>query len=254
MIRLVIVAMVAVFMTRTTSHAADTDANAKPPVADKPSSPSAKKPKNNYPWKTGIVTTMFYIGEDASKSSAWDENWVKSNHGKDSPDDRNGYSTGSHASTINPFYVALPFNDLAHPDKAKIYVPSSWQLPAKDGKPVSACQHRWVEIKSEDEVGRVCYAQWEDVGPNGDNHAEYVFGSERPDKGGAGLDVSPAVAQYLGLNNQTQLGHTRWRFVDAEDIPPGAWLKLDEEAILYSAMHHGSAGATSTEKTQASDH
>jgi len=207
-----------------------------------------KKPKNNYPWKTGIYTTMFWIGEGGSslsntdnKASSFDANWVDSNHGTDNPNDRNGYSAGSHASTVNPFYVALPFNDLVYPDKARQWLPAGWHRPNKDGKPVSACKDRWVEIKAEDGSGHVCYAQWEDVGPLRYDHAEYVFGSERPDTyTRAGLDVSPAVADYLNLNGQKH-PMTRWRFVDDEDVQPGQWLKLDEQAVIYDALHHKSA-------------
>ncbi len=144
------------------------------------------KSKLVYPWKENIVTTMFYIGEDSSSSSAWNEKWAQSNHGKD----------------------------------------------------------RWVEVKSTG--GHVCYAQWEDVGPYGNDHAEYVFGPERPDGNQAGLDVSPAVAQYLGLGDEPQPAHTKWRFVDAEDVPPGAWLKYDEQAVIYTAMHAGTASGPST--------
>jgi hypothetical protein len=133
---------------------------------------------------------------------------------------------------VNPFYVALPFNDLAHPDKARDWVPRSWHRPNLDGKQVSACKDRWVCVKSAS--GRSCYAQWEDVGPNGSDHAEYVFGTDRPD--GAGLDVSPAVAQYLGLNNDAK-AVTSWRFVDDQDVPPGQWLKYDEQAVIYTALH-----------------
>ncbi len=202
------------------------------------------KSKNTYPWKTGIYTTMFYIGEGASsisstdnRASSFDENWVDSNRGTDNPYDRNGYASGSHASTVNPFYVALPFNDLAFPDKAREWLPAGWHRPPKDGKQVSACKDRWVEIKTEDGSGHICYAQWEDVGPLRYDHAEYVFGPERPDTyTRAGLDVSPAVAQYLGID-QDKRATTRWRFVDDEDVPPGAWLKYEEQAVIYEALH-----------------
>jgi len=204
--------------------------------------------KNTYPWKINIYTTMFYIGEGGSSisptnnvGSSWDANWMDSNRGSDNPNDRNGYASGSHASTVNPFYVALPFNDLVYPDKAREWLPAGWHRPNKDGKPVSACKDRWVEIKTEDGSGHVCYAQWEDVGPLRYDHAEYVFGPERPDTyTKAGLDVSPAVAQYLGMNEDKH-PMTRWRFVDDEDVPPGLWLKLDEQAVIYDALHHKSA-------------
>jgi len=202
-----------------------------------------KTPKpSSYPWKMGIITTMFYIGEGGSsisatdnKASSWDEQWVRTNHGTDDPNDRNGFASADHASTVNPFYIALPFNDLAFPDKAREYVPRAWHRPNEDGKPVSACKDRWVCIKNAN--GRVCYAQWEDVGPLRYDHAEYVFGEERPDTyTRAGLDVSPAVAQYLGID-ENRRAITSWRFVDDEEVPPGQWLKYDEQAVIFTAMH-----------------
>jgi hypothetical protein len=200
----------------------------------------ARKEKNTYPWKTGIFTTKFWIGEGGSAisstdnvASAWDENWRSSNSGSDNPYNRSGYAPADHAPTVNPFYVALPFNDLADPEKARRWLPPGWYRPPKDGKQVSACKDRWVEIKNSD--GRICFAQWEDVGPLESDHAEYVFGPERPEVlTRAGLDVSPAVAQYLGLGES---GYTSWRFVDDEDVLPGKWLTYDELALLYAAMH-----------------
>ncbi len=202
-----------------------------------------RRTKNFYPWKTGIITTMFYIGEGdtpishtTNVQSSWDEDWLSNNHGTDSPYNRNGYASGNHASTLNPFYVALPFNDLAFPDKARRWLPSGWYRRPEDGKQVSACKDRWVEIKNQ--RGDYCYAQWEDVGPLNYSDAEYVFGEERPNGLGdnhAGLDVSPAVAQYLGVDGKNRI--TSWRFVDDEDVRPGAWLKLDEQAVLYTALH-----------------
>jgi hypothetical protein len=199
-----------------------------------------RKPKNTYPWKLDIITTVFWIGEGGSSisstdnvASAWDPNWRTSNRGTDTPNDRDGYLPGSHIAMVNPFYVALPFNDLAFPDKARRWVPANWFRPSKGGKQVSACQGRWVEIKNAQ--GETCYAQWEDVGPLRYDHAEYVFGPERPDTyTHAGLDVSPAVAQYLNIDGKNRL--TRWRFVDDADVVPGAWLKYDEEAVLFNAI------------------
>jgi hypothetical protein len=205
---------------------------------------TSRKRKNVYPWKLNIITTIFWIGEGSTPissttnvESSWDEDWRANNHGSDSPNDRNGYASGSHASTLNPFYVALPFNDLAFPDKTRRWLPDGWYRRARDGKQVSACKDRWVEIKNS--RGDICYAQWEDVGPLRYDHAEYVFGPERPIGLGddhAGLDVSPAVAEYLGIDHKDH-ATTSWRFVDDEDVRPGAWLKLDEQAVLYTALH-----------------
>jgi hypothetical protein len=52
-----------------------------------------------------------------------------------------------------------------------------------------------------------------------------VFGNERPKANlnrGAGLDVSPAVRDYLGLQ-ETDV--TDWRFVDFSEVPPGPWAR-----------------------------
>jgi hypothetical protein len=200
-----------------------------------------KRIRNYYPWKTNIITTEFWIGEGSTPissttnvASAWDEDWTYHDGGSDLPGSRDGYASKYHAATVNPFYVALPFNDLAFPDKARRWLPAGWYRPPRDGKQVSACKDRWVEIKNSQ--GDICYAQWEDVGPLRYDHAEYVFGDERPDTyTRAGLDVSPAVAKYLHIDERNR--YTRWRFVDDADVPPGEWLRYDEQAVLFNAMH-----------------
>jgi hypothetical protein len=82
------------------------------------------------------------------------------------------------------------------------------------------CKGRWIAIKFKD---RVCYAQWEDCGPFRTDHWQYVFGNERPKPNlnkGAGLDVSPAVRDYLGMNSTDV---TDWKFVDFDEVPTGPW-------------------------------
>ena len=52
---------------------------------------------------------------------------------------------------------------------------------------------------------------------------QYVFGNERPKLNlnkGAGLDVSPAVRDYLGLSDTDV---TDWRFVDFSEVSRGPW-------------------------------
>jgi hypothetical protein len=212
------------------------------PLTDFNFASTSRRYHNTYPWKTNILTTKFWIGEGSTPissttnvQSSWDEEWMQKNRGSDNPYDRNGYASGSHASTLNPFYVALPFNDLAFPDKAREWLPRGWYRPPRDGKQVSACKDRWVEIKNA--RGDICYAQWEDVGPLRYDHAEYVFGNERPTGLGddhAGLDVSPAVADYLELSDHNR--YMSWRFVDEDQVRPGAWLKLDEQAVIFTAL------------------
>ena len=65
------------------------------------------------------------------------------------------------------------------------------------------------------------------------DHSERTIGNtclaiERPKPNlnqGAGLDVSPAVRDYLGLK-QTDV--TDWRFVDFSEVPRGPWSTLGE--------------------------
>ena len=55
------------------------------------------------------------------------------------------------------------------------------------------------------------------------DHGQYVFGNERPKRNlnkGAGLDVSPAVRDFLGLK-PTDV--TDWRFVEFSEVPRGPW-------------------------------
>ena len=88
----------------------------------------------------------------------------------------------------------------------------------KEGQ--SVCKGRWVAIQH---GRRVAYAQWEDCGPFRTDHYQYVFGDDRPRPNlnqGAGLDVSPAVRDYLGIAGKDVCD---WKFVDARDVPPGPW-------------------------------
>ena len=55
-----------------------------------------------------------------------------------------------------------------------------------------------------------------------------MFWQERPKPNlnkGAGLDVSPAVRDYLGLQ-ETDV--TDWKFVDFKEVPQGPWSKLGD--------------------------
>ena len=75
------------------------------------------------------------------------------------------------------------------------------------------CKGGWIEIRH---GIRACYAQWEDVGPFNTDLGGYVFGDERPlpnPNHGAGIDVSPAVRDYLGLGS---LSLVDWRFVERQ--------------------------------------
>jgi hypothetical protein len=122
---------------------------------------------------------------------------------------------------LNPFYCARPYNDKAregHRPEAPSVVP--WFKEAYQGPAVSTCKGRWIAIRK---GNRTAYAQWEDAGPFRTDHWQYVFGNERPKPNlnkGAGLDVSPAVRDYLGLKSTDV---TDWRFVDFSEVPRGPW-------------------------------
>ena len=121
----------------------------------------------------------------------------------------------------NPFYCALPYNDKAregHRPEAPKVVP--WFKEAYRGPGNSVCKGRWVAIRK---GNRTVYAQWEDAGPFRTDNWEYVFGNERPKPNlnrGAGLDVSPAVRDYLGMQDTDV---TDWKFVESSEVPPGPW-------------------------------
>jgi len=188
------------------------------------------KAGERFPWKTEIVTTVFWIGEEPShnnpvpnRSSSWDKNWTTSYGGFDDPNPtrRSNYLPAKFTPRQNPFYCALPYNDKAregHRPEASQVVP--WFKAAYQGPGVSVCKGRWIAIRK---GNRTVYAQWEDAGPFRTDHWQYVFGTERPKPNlnkGAGLDVSPAVRDYLGLQSTDV---TDWKFVDFSEVPNGPW-------------------------------
>ena len=191
---------------------------------------SSRTSTQRYPWKTNIVTTVFWIGEQPTENnpvpnnkSSWDANWTSNYGGYDSPDSssRRNYIPVSFVPRQNPFYVALPYNDVTHgrfKPEAALVIPWFKQSFTEQGK--SVCKSRWLAIRK---GNRVCYAQWEDCGPFRTDHFQYVFQNERPKPNlnrGAGLDVSPAVRDYLGLQNTDV---TDWQFVEVRDVSPGPW-------------------------------
>jgi hypothetical protein len=192
--------------------------------------------QSRYPWKRQIVTTTFWVGETPTQnnpvpndSSCWDPHWAKNFGGNDTPATTQrtpAYIPASFIPNQNPFYIALPYNDMehgAHKAEAPQVIP--WFPKEYKGPSQSVCQGRWVAIRF---GSKVCYAQWEDAGPFCTDHWQYVFGNERPRpnlNGGAGLDVSPAVRDYLGMNNTDV---TDWKFVEFEEVPTGPWARFGE--------------------------
>ena len=89
----------------------------------------------------------------------------------------------------------------------------------------SLCAGCWIAIHYD---GKTCFAQWEDVGLWRTDDHNYVFGQSRPpntENKGAGLDVSPAVRDFLGLRSG---GLCHWRFVELHEVRPGPWKKYGD--------------------------
>jgi hypothetical protein len=198
--------------------------------------PTTSRPTlTRFPWKANIVTTVFWVGEQAGGNnpvpnfkSSWDANWTSNYGGFDNPEpsSRRNYIPVAFVPRQNPFYCALPYNDVTHGQtkpEAPLVIPWFKQYYTEPGR--SVCQHRWIAIRK---GNRTCYAQWEDCGPFRTDHFQYVFQGERPKPNlnhGAGLDVSPSVRDYLGLQ-PTDV--TDWQFVEVRDVPPGPWRTYGE--------------------------
>jgi poly(3-hydroxybutyrate) depolymerase len=180
-----------------------------------------------YPTHENILTTYFWIGEDASEEnswvsnhhSAWDEDWVNHYGGIDNPDCRNEYHPCDFTPKENPFYCALPYSDFDEngPKSNRLNVP--WYEEVDDQ--TSIIKNRWVKVIFNGKEG---YCQLQDAGPGSNDDFDYVFGNSAPihwDK--IGLDTSPAVRDYLGLDGMDQ---TNWQFIDDEDVPNGPWKEI----------------------------
>jgi hypothetical protein len=178
---------------------------------------------------TNITTTYFWVGEGASSDNAnisnspstWDEEWQQHYGGVDSPKHRNGFSPSAFKPKENPFYVALPYNDInqktsTRRESAGICRPTAVQTDAHH----SFCKNSWIAIRHN---GEIVYAQWEDAGPNGENDAAYMRGTHAPRNTfdtRAGLDVSPAVKDYLKLSDVSK---TDWVLVTPGQVQAGPW-------------------------------
>jgi hypothetical protein len=211
-----------------------------------------------YPWKTNIVTTIFWAGESATvnnpvhnRSSSWDINWSSSFGGFDNPDPgaRRGYIPAAFIPRQNPFYVALPYNDVTRgttKPEARRVIPWFRETFVKEGQ--SVCKDRWIAIRH----GRkIAYAQWSDCGPFRTDHWQYVFGNDRPKPNlnkGAGLDVSPAVRDYLGIKG---IDTTDWKFVDFKDVPPGPWSRYGDNNTFVQLSRKRNTTVAKKESTAA---
>jgi len=195
-----------------------------------------------YPWHDDIRATYFWIGESADSdnqyisnlSSAWDEDWVHHYGGVDDPKNRNQYIPSAFTPKENPFYFALPYNDFDDNGtrRTDAYDVVYWAGEKQWNDSESMLKNRWIEITKGD---KTAYAQWEDTGPFVYNDSNYVFGDASPSNDAnhdAGLDVSPAVKDYLNLLQGKNV--VSWRFVDFSDVPDGPW----KDVITTSQVFH----------------
>jgi len=174
---------------------------------------------------SNIISTVFWVGEapDASNAyitntmSAWDETWQSRFGGVDDPLNRSGYRTASFVPKENSFYFALPYNDYDESGRRKPTAKACANAGPATG---SWCKNSWIKITK---GAKVAYAQWQDVGPMLEDDYDYVFGTAAPKNtwdSKAGLDVSPATRDFLGLQDVDRVS---WNFVSASSVPAGPW-------------------------------
>lgn len=209
-----------------------------------PVRPVAPTSRILYPWKLHVTSTIFWIGEQPSErnptpnnKSSWDQQWSANFGGYDDPNPENriaSHATGefrpkNFVPKLNPFYIALPYNDVtgsrSHKPEAARVIPWFSRMRPEPGQTV--CKGRWVQIYR---GGRSCYGQWEDCGPWETDDWEFVFGNKPPktsQNGAAGIDLSPAIRDYLGLKSGDKV---HWRFVESGQVPYGPWKKYGQES------------------------
>jgi len=205
--------------------------------------------RNAYPWKTHITATIFWIGEQPTANnptpnckSSWDVKWSENFGGYDNPAPEKRiachtsgtFRPAAFAPRLNPFYIALPYNDVMrggrHKPEAPRVIPWFNRYNPQPGH--TMLKGRWLQLHYN---GRTCFAQWEDCGPWVTDDWEYVFGDKRPKatrNNSAGIDISPAVRDYLGIQSHQRL---HWRFVEDHQVPNGPWMRFGPQPSPNSA-------------------
>ena len=174
-------------------------------------------------WKWGVAT-VFWVGEGETEDndyitnveSAWDGRWMEHYGGVDDPDVRCGFQPCAFVPKENPFYVALPYNDLDDSGRTKA---NARRIPWFTASNKSILKNRWIEVRHD---GKTCFGQWQDVGPFEEDDVEYVFGDSKSPKNQfgekAGIDLSPALASCLRIDGSDIV---QWRHVEFENVPAG---------------------------------
>lgn len=202
-------------------------------------------------WHDGVQATTFWAGElydpdlgveGQNISSAWDVDWTEHHGGCDGVEIEADADTGNvcgfeervaaedfmpRAMTPreNPFYLALPFDDLNNDDAFSQRANIPWaDDPGYAGRledrDFSYMKNRWVQVEGPDGS---CYGQIEDAGPGEYADFGYVFGDAPPIEE-IGIDLSPSLYACVGLGPEAGIGVVSWRFVDRP--PPGPWTEV----------------------------
>lgn len=208
-------------------------------------------------WRQSVVASLFWAGEGASDengyiqnaSSAWQENWAGYFGGIDDPKKRamgaGGASWPLFAPKENPFYVAIPLNDLKGgtpkvwagmlPWASEAY--NRYRRPPWIWDQVSTVKNQWLQITAlHSGEERVAYAQIQDAGPFGEDDTDYALLAAAPPKNRkglkAGIDLSPALMHWLTGSAQTGKVTVSWRWVLGGEaaVPPGPWKSIVTES------------------------
>src|SRR4030095_10943945 len=98
-----------------------------------------------------------------------DQDWQSHYGGVDDPERRDGHWPADFRPKENPFYVALPYGEFTEAGDLKR---QARDIPwFYSDSPL--LKNHWIEIVLD---GRSCFAQWQDVGPCGENDFNFVFG------------------------------------------------------------------------------
>jgi hypothetical protein len=93
-------------------------------------------------WKRALAT-VFWLGESetddndhiANLMSAWDATWVEHFGGIDDPNNRCGYQPCGFEPKENPFYVALPYDDMQENGRRKeVNASIPWDAPGVNSR------------------------------------------------------------------------------------------------------------------------
>ena len=127
--------------SRRERMAVEFDPYAGPPVALVVEEGPAPWEAQRHPWHYRVRATVFWVGEKASPgnpvsniASSWDPNWQSNFGGYDHPFKRSGYRPAAFEPQMNPFYVALPYNDLDksgrhRPEPSGVHGSRSYRCP-----------------------------------------------------------------------------------------------------------------------------